>query len=251
MAIDYDTVADRYGRRYELHDYRGVGAAVIAFAGDPALTVAEIGCGSGHWLHLLSGRVARLVGLDPSRGMLAHARADAPAAWIVRATATPLPFREAVLDRIVCVNALHHFGDRRRFFREARRTLRPGGGLLTVGLDPHTGRDRWWVYDYFDRTHALDAARLPPSTTIRGELADAGFPAVATREVDRIEASVSLAAALASGVTDRGFTSQLMMLSDAEYARGLARMQAVQQASGAEPARLLTDLHLYATEAWA
>ena len=86
--------------------------------------------------------------------MLARARVAAPGARLVRARAEDLPWRDATFDRIFCVNALHHFSDRDRFFAEARRILRPGGGLLTIGKDPHAERDEWWVYHYFEETRA-------------------------------------------------------------------------------------------------
>src|SRR5215467_889490 len=64
--------------------------------------------------------------------------------------------RTASLDRIFAINAFHHFVDKRAFAGEARRVLRPAGRLLTIGLDPHTGLDQWWVYDYFPAALAAD-----------------------------------------------------------------------------------------------
>ncbi len=250
--IDYDLVADRYGRRYELHAYEGVKEAVLKFAADQGCAVVEIGCGSGHWLAALAGRTSRLAGLDPSRRMLAHARTAAPAALLVRAVATPLPFADAVFDRVVCVNALHHFGDRFRFFLEARRVLRPGGAVLTVGLDPHAERDRWWVYDYFAGTRGFDTDRFAASRVIRGELARAGFAWTESYEADRIDKRVSLEEALSSGVLDRTFTSELTILSDEEYERGLDQMREAEAARSAAGGtfELVTDLRLYATVGW-
>lgn len=251
-AIDYDLVADRYGRRYELHAYEGVKAAVLGFAGEAAYAVVEVGCGSGHWLEALTRRTSQLVGIDPSRRMLAHARGAAPSALLVRGRASPLPLRDGTFDRVVCVNALHHFGDRLAFFVEARRVLRAGGAILTVGLDPHADRDRWWVYDYFAGTREFDAARFAAVRVIRGELARAGFAWAESSETERIEKRVSLAEALASGVLERGFTSELTILSDEAYAEGIERIRRAdaERAARGSALELVTDLHLYATVAW-
>lgn len=251
-VIDYDLVADRFGRRYALHAYDGVKQAVLAFAAGASFSTVEVGCGSGHWLAVLEGKTARLAGVDPSRRMLAQARTAAPSALIVRGRATPLPFAGAAFDRVICVNALHHFGDRQAFFVEARRVLRAGGGLLTVGLDPHAERDRWWVYDYFAGAREFDAERFAPVRIIRGELARAGFAWTESQEVDRIETRVGVAEAFESGVLDRGFTSELTILSDAEYEGGLRRIrqaEAERVASGGV-LELITDLRLYATAGW-
>ncbi len=252
QLIDYDRVADRYGRRYELHSYGGVHQALLRFAGEDKPRIVEVGCGSGHWLEALAGHASRLAGVDPSSRMLAYARAAAPSALLVRGRATALPFRPATFDRIGCVNALHHVGDRPLFFSEATRLLAPGGGLITAGLDPHTGCDRWWVYDYFDGTREFDLGRFIDRATLRNDLAQAGFCRIATHEVDRIQKRVSFAEALASGVLDRSFTSELTILSDDEYDRGLGRIrQAERECVGNGIGfELVTDLRLYATVAW-
>jgi ubiquinone/menaquinone biosynthesis C-methylase UbiE len=93
----------------------------------------------------------------------------------VRARAEALPWRDATFDRVFCVNALHHFADRVRFFAEARRILKPGGALMSIGKDPHADRDSWWVYDYFpetlaDRSRSLRARARPARRARAGRL---------------------------------------------------------------------------------
>ena len=190
-----------------------------------------------------------LAGVDPSGPMLAHARLAAPAAWLVRARAEYLPWRDGTFDRIFCVNALHHFADRARFFEEARRLLRPGGGLLTIGKDPHVDQDSWWVYDYFTGTREIDKARYPRVRTLRGEMAHAGFAWADSHEADRIEALRTFADATKKGMIARSFTSQLTVLSDDEFNQGVERLRAADAAAGGE-LQLVTDVKLYATVGW-
>src|SRR5947209_674324 len=148
-TADYDSIAGGYDRRFALHAYAGVAEALAGFltSGSPATAVLDVGCGTGHWLADRDCRM--LAGVEPSARMIARARAAAPHARLVRARGEALPWHDATFDRVYCVNALHHFADRARFFAEARRILRPGGGLMTIGKDPHLERDAWWVYDYF------------------------------------------------------------------------------------------------------
>src|SRR2546430_377125 len=141
-VADYDSIAARYDCRYDLHEYAGVRDTLRAFVGE-SRAILEVGCGTGHWLTVLNASAespaegrALLAGVEPSPEMIARAHGAAPAARLVRARAEMLPWRDAVFDRVFCVNALHHFADRARFFTEARRVLKPGGGLLTVGKDP-------------------------------------------------------------------------------------------------------------------
>ncbi len=277
-VADYDSIASKYDRRYDLHEYAGVRETLIGFlaSGSPA-AVLEVGCGTGHWLAAAEARLkpaphepgaldpsakasadrsARasaerpvLAGVEPAARMLARARAAAPGARLARARAEALPWRDATFDRIYCVNALHHFADRARFFAEARRILKPGGGLLTIGRDPHTERDAWWVYDYFPETLDIDRQRVARVRTLRGEMALAGFAWTESFEADRIEALMPATDALTKGVVDRAYTSQLTVLSSAELDAGIARIVKANAAAGGE-LQLATDFRLYATVGW-
>jgi ubiquinone/menaquinone biosynthesis C-methylase UbiE len=206
----------------------------------------------------LSGRLERsaslsgerhIAGIEPSSEMIARARLAAPEARLVRGRAEALPWGDATFDRVYCVNALHHFSDRAQFFAEARRILKPGGGLLTVGKDPHTERDAWWVYDYFPETLEIDRQRFARVRTLRGEMTLAGFSWSESFEADRIEGLRSATDALATGIVHRSFTSQLSVLTDEEFDAGVARMRAANDAAGGD-LQLVTDFYLFATVGW-
>lgn len=252
-VTDYDSIAGRYDRRYQIHEYAGVRAALVDFAGE-SRAVVEVGCGTGHWLEevirsvSLSGQ-RTIAGVEPSAEMIARARTTAPDAHLVRARAEALPWRDASFDRVYCINALHHFSDRAGFFAEARRILKPGGALLTIGKDPHAERDSWWVYDYFPETLAIDRERFARVRTLRGEMALAGFSWSESFEADRIEAVQPATDALASGIVDRAYTSQLTVLSDEEFDAGVARMNSANEAAGGD-LQLVTDFYLFATVGW-
>ena len=256
-VTDDDAVADDYDARYGLYEYAGVRETLLGFLGDIApLAVLEVGCGTGHWLAEVEARLTPspyanglLAGVDPSAPMLARARVAAPAARLVRARAEDLPWRDQTFDRVFCVNALHHFADRARFFEEARRLLRPGGGLLTIGKDPHVDQDSWWVYDYFTETREIDKARYARVRTLRGEMAHAGFAWADSHEADRIEGLRTVSDATNDGMIARSFTSQLTALSEDEFNQGLERLRAADAAAGGE-LQLVSDFKLYATVGW-
>jgi SAM-dependent methyltransferase len=242
-VTDYDRIADRYDTRYATYPYDGVRDTLRNFLGPESNAALDVGCGTGYWLR------ANVIGVDFSAGMLARARAAHPASRLVRARAEALPWPDATFDRVYCINALHHFADRGAFFAEARRILKPGGGLLTIGKDPHTEHDDWWVYTYFEETRAIDRERFARVRTLRGEMAVAGFAWTESMEADHIEVLRPASEALVNGIVDQSFTSQLTVLSEEEFRRGSDRLRAANDAAGGE-LQLVADFRLYATVGW-
>jgi ubiquinone/menaquinone biosynthesis C-methylase UbiE len=243
--VDYDDVAPSFDRRYESNRYDGTRASLFRFLDTGTWTaVAEVGCGTGHWLAEISLRSpGDVFGLDLSARMLDQARIAAPAAHLARGTADRLPLANASVDRIFCINALHHFSDQPAFIAQCHRVLRPGGGVLTVGLDPHVGRDQWWVYDYFPAALAADRVRYPATATLRQWFAAAGFDRSTSTPAEHFPAAVPFDIAVERGIVDRQSASQLMVISDADYDAGMTRLR------GDRPV-LRADLTLYATTAW-
>lgn len=251
--VDYDAVAAVYGSRYDRNDYSGVERTVTAFVaatdGCAAPAALEVGCGTGHWVRLLADRHVDVAGVDPSDGMLRMACRHGLTGRLIRGRAEALPCRAASRDRVFCVNALHHFTDPQAFFDEAGRVLRPGGGVLTVGLDPHAASDSWWIYDHFPAALAADRERYLAASIIRSLMEATGFRHCKTIVAQHRPTSLTMRDASRRGFLDRSSTSQLLVISQAEYDAGIARMAAAD--AGADGGLTLrSDLRLYGTIGW-
>jgi len=248
---DYRSIAPTFDRRYEVHDYRGVEAVGIFLASEVRIDVLDCGCGTAHWLKRLTSPNRHLVGLDASAEMLIQAARDRQLE-LVHAQAEYLPFAADSFDRIFCVNSLHHFASKPQFASEVRRVLRRRGGFTTIGLDPHTGLDKWWIYDYFENTLDFDKQRYLPVRAIRELLMTVGFVDCRTEIVQCFPVVASARHALDRGDVAKTVTSQLAILTDDEYQRGIQQIQAdiITAERRGQELLLLSDLRLYATTAW-
>lgn len=120
---------------------------------DEASRVLDLACGPGIYARPFARRLAggRVVGLDLSGPMLAHARRlrrDEGLATLdlVRGSALDLPFAAARFDVVNCCGALHLFPDVPRALAEVHRVLAPGGRFTTAVIRAGDGAwDRWAV----------------------------------------------------------------------------------------------------------
>lgn len=95
----------------------------------------DVATGTGFTALAFASRVAEVVGLDVSEGMLRQARQQAAAAGVdnVRfehGPAESMPFPDRHFDLVTCRVAPHHFLSIAGFVAESARVLKPGGRLL-------------------------------------------------------------------------------------------------------------------------
>jgi SAM-dependent methyltransferase len=176
-------------------------------------------------------------------------RAGARGAALAHGRAEHLPWGDQTFERVFCITAFHHFEDKVGFLAEARRVLVPGGQVMTVGLDPHTGVDRWYIYEYFEPVLAIDKRRYPASNQIREWMHALQFSHVCTSEVQQLRVRLPAREALEEGRLDKGVTSQLAVLTDEEYQRAVQRIRRAIESADAlgDTLYLAADLRLYAT----
>jgi demethylmenaquinone methyltransferase/2-methoxy-6-polyprenyl-1,4-benzoquinol methylase len=91
--------------------------------------ILDAGGGTGRVSAHLRTWAGGVVVSDLSRGMLRQALGKKVVSP-VRAHAERLPFRDSVFDRVLVVDALHHFCDQGQSIADLLRVLKPGGRLL-------------------------------------------------------------------------------------------------------------------------
>jgi len=224
--LNYDQIATQYNQRYPNSQTWERGQALLELAKQvKAKTILEVGSGTGFWLNLLHQTGGKLFGLDFSLGMLRQSKGQPAPLFLSRGLGTQLPYRSSAFDLIYCVDAIHHFGDHRAFINEAYRLLTPGGALAVIGHDPHQGESNWYIYDYFDHVYDTDLRRYPSGKSVSQWMEQEGFQNISTQTVENIRNIHVGDAVLKDPFLKHNATSQLALLSTADYQTGIERIQ--------------------------
>jgi demethylmenaquinone methyltransferase/2-methoxy-6-polyprenyl-1,4-benzoquinol methylase len=164
------------------------------------MSVVDVGSGTGLLAAAAAGIVgdaALVTGVDPSAGMMEHARVP-QGVRLINGTAESIPLGDGAADFLSMGYALRHLSDLTTAFREFHRVLRPGGRLCVLEITlPERALPRAllkaWMKGVVPRIAALIgrtdssalmryywdtiAACVPPEIILR-ELRAAGFVAV-------------------------------------------------------------------------
>jgi demethylmenaquinone methyltransferase/2-methoxy-6-polyprenyl-1,4-benzoquinol methylase len=157
-ASDYDRIekvlAFGSGRWYRGQALQRAGLAAGA-------QVLDVGFGTGLVARealALIGAQGKLVGVDPSPGMMAQA--GLPGIELVCGVAESLPQPDASFDFVSMGYALRHVADVAAAFSEFHRVLRPGGRLLVLEITKPPGALATWLLKGYMRTVVPTIARL-------------------------------------------------------------------------------------------
>ena len=144
-----------------------------------SLKVLDAGCGpdaNTAFAYADRGCVVTAVDADPKT--IDHARKTAEEKSVaisfqVFSVNDILPFDDASFDIVACRAALHHFPDKRAFFSEANRILKPGGKLNI--MDPIVSEELKIVWTILSRLAESDHHSYATFPEIMGLFFDNGF----------------------------------------------------------------------------
>jgi ubiquinone/menaquinone biosynthesis C-methylase UbiE len=139
-SLSFDRAAGFYDQTRSIPEAvvrQGV-QAILKLTGEKA-RILDVGTGTGRISIPLLEAGADLVGCDLSAAMLRRLQEKLPAARILQADATRLPFPGARFNAVLTVHVLHLIAGWQEALREFRRVLRPGSVYLNVRTYDHTG----------------------------------------------------------------------------------------------------------------
>jgi len=170
----YDGLAGDYEAFMDEHSpyYRRAADALCRLLGPGPGRCLDLGCGSGHFIPLVSQLGWTITGVDLSRDQLEHARLRLHGVDLLLGDVTALPFEDESFDASYSTFTHTDFDDFAAAMQEARRVLRPGGSLVYVGNHPafvgatqehlETGVPR--LHPGYRRAGRWEAAEAPGAT---------------------------------------------------------------------------------------
>lgn len=205
------------------------------------LAVLDLGSGAGRWAEFFAERFdCEVVGVEPSRRMREAAAREHPHRRVryLEGSAERIPLPDGSCDAAWLSDVAHHVADAGACAQELLRVLRPEGLVLVRGILPKSIA-RAAFLPFFPTAWPIAQSQAQATASFLQRLQQR-FETVADQTLEQ-EVAPSLSAYL-ERIALRAI-STLEMISDADFAAGLARMRA---AAGVEsipqPVTELTDL---------
>ncbi len=247
IKTNYNRIASSYDERYSVNYLTRVEASLLSIAAEKNISsILEAGCGTGRWLKSLEQLNKKMYGLDYSLEMLKIANREKGNFNLINADAVQFPLLKKSFDMIYCINAIHHFSNKEKFFLEAYDSLKVSGILCIYGVDPHIDKC-WYVYDYFDNVYQTDLKRFPSLKETKELCEMFGFKLEQQSVVEVIYKERIGNEIFSDPFLKKNMNSQLANLSDEEYQKGINR---IKKKISLEPETIIiTDIKFYLTKA--
>jgi len=212
---------------------------------DAVSMVLDLGSGTGRFSPLLADALgARVVGVEPSRGMRASAMAGARHERVdyVGGDGRWIPLADEVCDLAWIFNVIHHVPDRAACAREVARVLKPGANVLLTGGWPGRCGDLT-MFRFFPEGEEV----LNQFPTVEDVVADFEAAKFAYQGLERVtRQSCASLKELEERVATRADTT-LTLISDEAYQRGLAALRRAAEAE-VEPQPVIDSLDMLVFE---
>lgn len=185
----WDYWAPRYDRLYvqrvSLGPSRALVHAHIDEVSPAARRFLDLGCGIGQFARELAERhaEAEVVGLDPTHGMIERARRDFahPRVRYLEGSIEAAP-ADGGFDVVTCMHAFPYIPDPAAAAARFKSLLRPGGRVIIIQANAHSGFDRFILW-FVERT--TTPARYRSTAELAAILATGGLRPGVVRPLPR------------------------------------------------------------------
>jgi len=225
QKTDYGKIANTYNKRYVVNYLGNIEKELKKLISTSNYkNILEAGCGTGRWINSLDQKELNVFGIDYSFDMLKISRQDKLELNCINANAVKIPFKDNFFDLIFCVNAIHHFLDKKKFIEESKRTLSNKGMIAVFGVDPHIDKN-WYVYKYFDGVYENDLKRFTSLEKLKKLLQLNDFTEIEIKVVEKVFSERIGKDVLNDPFLGKNHCSQLANLTGEEYQKGIEKIK--------------------------
>jgi ubiquinone/menaquinone biosynthesis C-methylase UbiE len=194
----------------------------------------DLGCGTGRFTAPLAERLGvSVIGVDPSQKMLQEAAHHICSPHIAyrEGSAEAIPLGVSVAALIFMSNAIHHVASLDQALREMRRVLQPQGIVFVRNYSLENLASLYYL-QFFPEAMQISRTMLWPRSTLVAHFTARGF-AHLTEGTMQQEASPEVEAYLRK-IESRVY-SDLALISDEAFGRGIVRMKEASTSLGSGP----------------
>lgn len=121
--------------------------------------VLDLGGGTGRIAKFFAGIVQEIVVLDTSKGMLLQCKNHTGINCIF-GSAENIPYGDGYFDKIIIVDAFHHFRDKEKAIQEIKRVLKENGKVIIEEVN--FGRCGNWLVEKIEMIFGAKSKILSP-----------------------------------------------------------------------------------------
>lgn len=103
---------------------------------NPSDTIVDLGGGTGRIARFLINKVQKITVVDISKKMLKQCQRRHPKLYCAQAEAQSMPFADNSIDKIIIIDAFHHFPNQKQVVQEIKRVLIKNGKVIIEEFNP-------------------------------------------------------------------------------------------------------------------
>ncbi|MEZ4792035.1 MAG: class I SAM-dependent methyltransferase [Gelidibacter sp.] len=142
-------------------------------------TYLDIGCGTGNYTIALQQKGLQFIGVDPSKEMLAKAKAKNRSIVWKQGKAEAIPLKNESVNGVIASLTLHHWNNLDKGFKDLYRILKPTSRFVMFTSTPDQMKG-YWLNDYFPKMLQDSMSQMPSYDRIEKHLTHNGFKILKT-----------------------------------------------------------------------
>ncbi|MEZ4801987.1 MAG: class I SAM-dependent methyltransferase [Gelidibacter sp.] len=134
----------------------------------------DIGCGTGNYTNALQQNGVQMIGIEPSKEMLAKAKQKNKLIKWIQGTSETIPLKNESVNGCIATLTIHHWMNLYNAFKEIYRVLKSVSRLVIFTSTPKQ-MEGYWLNHYFPKMLQNSMGQMPSYANVEENLLKNGF----------------------------------------------------------------------------